>query len=64
MLARADEGWVLGMGYSTQRGYAHTHPFAGDLRSGQVAIELIPDELDKLGVPPTAHTAQARVETE
>ena len=46
MLARADEGWVLGMGYSTQRGYAHTHPFAGDLRSGKVAIELIPDELD------------------
>ena len=46
MLARADEGWVLGLGYSTQRGYAHTHPFAGDLRSGKVAIELIPDELD------------------
>ena len=46
MLARADEGWVLGMGYSTQRGYAHTHPFAGDLRSGQVTVELVPDELD------------------
>jgi len=46
MLARADEGWVLGMGYSTQRGYAHTHPFAGDLRSGRVVVELVPDELD------------------
>ena len=46
MLARADEGWVLGMGYSTQRGYAYTHPFAGDLRSGRVAVELVPDELD------------------
>jgi len=46
MLARADEGWVLGMGYSTQRGYAHTHPFAGDLRSGKVTVELVPDELD------------------
>jgi alpha-D-ribose 1-methylphosphonate 5-triphosphate synthase subunit PhnI len=46
MLARADEGWVLGLGYSTQRGYAHTHPFAGDIRCGRVAIELIPDELD------------------
>jgi alpha-D-ribose 1-methylphosphonate 5-triphosphate synthase subunit PhnI len=46
MLARADEGWVLGMGYSTQRGYAHTHPFAGDLRGGHVTIELVPDELD------------------
>jgi alpha-D-ribose 1-methylphosphonate 5-triphosphate synthase subunit PhnI len=46
MLARADEGWVLGMGYSTQRGYAHTHPFAGDIRCGRVAIELVPDEFD------------------
>ncbi|MGN6526064.1 MAG: carbon-phosphorus lyase complex subunit PhnI [Burkholderiaceae bacterium] len=46
MLARADEGWVLGMGYSTQRGYAHTHPFAGDIRSGRVTVEVVPDELD------------------
>jgi alpha-D-ribose 1-methylphosphonate 5-triphosphate synthase subunit PhnI len=43
---RADEGWVLGLGYSTQRGYAHTHPFAADLRSGKVTVELVPDELD------------------
>jgi alpha-D-ribose 1-methylphosphonate 5-triphosphate synthase subunit PhnI len=46
MLARADEGWVLGMGYSTQRGYAHTHPFGGDIRFGAVPVELVPDELD------------------
>jgi alpha-D-ribose 1-methylphosphonate 5-triphosphate synthase subunit PhnI len=46
MLARADEGWVLGMGYSTQRGYAHTHPFAGDIRFGAVPVEIVPDELD------------------
>jgi alpha-D-ribose 1-methylphosphonate 5-triphosphate synthase subunit PhnI len=46
MLARADEGWVLGMGYSTQRGYAHTHPFGGDIRLGAVTVELVPDELD------------------
>jgi alpha-D-ribose 1-methylphosphonate 5-triphosphate synthase subunit PhnI len=46
MLARADEGWVLGMGYSTQRGYAHTHPFAGDIRAGRVTVEVVPDELD------------------
>lgn len=45
MLARADEGWVLGMAYSTQRGYAHTHPFAGEIRHGAVALELVPDEL-------------------
>jgi alpha-D-ribose 1-methylphosphonate 5-triphosphate synthase subunit PhnI len=46
MLARADEGWVLGMGYATQRGYAHTHPFAGDIRYGAVPVEVVPDELD------------------
>jgi alpha-D-ribose 1-methylphosphonate 5-triphosphate synthase subunit PhnI len=45
MLARADEGWVLGLGYATQRGYAHTHPFAGDIRFGSVALEIVPDEL-------------------
>ena len=46
MLARADEGWVLGMGYSTQRGYAHTHPFGGDIRFGAVPLAIVPDELD------------------
>lgn len=45
MLARGDEGWVLGMAYSTQRGYAHTHPFAGEIRVGAVAVEFTPDEL-------------------
>jgi alpha-D-ribose 1-methylphosphonate 5-triphosphate synthase subunit PhnI len=45
MLARADEGWVLGMGYSTQRGYAYTHPFAGEIRVGAVPVEIVPDEL-------------------
>lgn len=45
MLARADEGWVLGMGYSTQRGYAHTHPFAGELRLGTVELGFVPPEL-------------------
>ncbi|WP_085316669.1 carbon-phosphorus lyase complex subunit PhnI [Derxia lacustris] len=45
MLARADEGWVLGLGYSSQRGYAFTHPFAGELRAGAVTVEFQPDEL-------------------
>lgn len=45
MLARADEGWVLGMGYSTQRGYAYTHPFGGEIRMGAVPVEIVPDEL-------------------
>ena len=45
MMARADEGWLLGMGYSTQRGYAYTHPFGGDIRHGDVAVSIVPDEL-------------------
>ncbi len=44
-LARADEGFVLGMAYSTQRGYAHSHPFAGEIRFGAVEVELVPEEL-------------------
>ena len=44
-LARADEGFLLGIGYSTQRGYSHTHPFAGEIRFGTVEVELIPEEL-------------------
>ncbi|MGE0313579.1 MAG: carbon-phosphorus lyase complex subunit PhnI [Lautropia sp.] len=45
MMARSDEGWLLGMAYSTQRGYANSHPFAGDLRIGKVALEIEPPEL-------------------
>jgi alpha-D-ribose 1-methylphosphonate 5-triphosphate synthase subunit PhnI len=44
-LARGDEGWLLAMGYSTQRGYANTHPFAGEIRRGTVAVEIMADEL-------------------
>ncbi|MBV8030591.1 MAG: carbon-phosphorus lyase complex subunit PhnI [Betaproteobacteria bacterium] len=44
-LARADEGFLLAMGYSTQRGYAHTHPFAGEIRHGAAEVEVIPEEL-------------------
>jgi alpha-D-ribose 1-methylphosphonate 5-triphosphate synthase subunit PhnI len=36
---------VLGMGYSSQRGYASTHPFAGEIRFGAVPLEIVPDEL-------------------
>ncbi|MEZ5728529.1 MAG: carbon-phosphorus lyase complex subunit PhnI [Burkholderiaceae bacterium] len=45
MLARADEGWALGMAYSTQRGYAVTHPFAGEIRHGAVPLRIEPEEL-------------------
>lgn len=44
-LARGDEGWLLALGYSTQRGYANGHPFAGEIRRGEVSVELVPDEL-------------------
>jgi alpha-D-ribose 1-methylphosphonate 5-triphosphate synthase subunit PhnI len=44
-LARADEGWLLALGYSTQRGYASTHPFAGEIRMGEVSVEIVPEEL-------------------
>ena len=44
-LARADEGFLLSLGYSTQRGYGHTHPFVGELRVGEVAVAIIPPEL-------------------
>jgi len=45
-LARADEGFLLAMAYSTQRGYSHTHPFVGEIRLGQVAVTICPEELD------------------
>lgn len=44
-LARGDEGFLLAMAYSTQRGYSHSHPFVGELRLGRVALELVPEEL-------------------
>lgn len=44
-LARGDEGFLLGLGYSTQRGYAHSHPFAGEIRYGAVEVEVTPPEL-------------------
>jgi alpha-D-ribose 1-methylphosphonate 5-triphosphate synthase subunit PhnI len=44
-LARGDEGFVLGMAYSTQRGYGRTHAFVGELRIGWVAVEVDIPEL-------------------
>jgi len=44
-IARGDEGFLLAMAYSTQRGYAHSHPFVGEVRLGQVALEIEPEEL-------------------
>ncbi len=44
-LARGDEGFLLALGYSTQRGYGNTHPFVGEIRVGDVAVEIEPPEL-------------------
>ncbi|PYE46960.1 alpha-D-ribose 1-methylphosphonate 5-triphosphate synthase subunit PhnI [Rhizobium sp. PP-F2F-G20b] len=45
-LARGDEGFLLSLGYSTQRGYGRTHPFVGEVRIGLVDLEI---DLPELG---------------
>ncbi|WP_136683637.1 carbon-phosphorus lyase complex subunit PhnI [Falsirhodobacter xinxiangensis] len=44
-LTRGDEGFILGLAYSTQRGYARNHAFVGELRIGTVAVEMDIPEL-------------------
>lgn len=44
-LTRADEGFTLGLAYSTQRGYGRNHAFVGELRIGAVAVEMDIPEL-------------------
>jgi alpha-D-ribose 1-methylphosphonate 5-triphosphate synthase subunit PhnI len=44
-LARGDEGFLLALGYSTQRGYGRNHPFVGEIRMGEVEVELFVEEL-------------------
>jgi alpha-D-ribose 1-methylphosphonate 5-triphosphate synthase subunit PhnI len=44
-LARGDEGFLLALAYSTQRGYGRTHPFAGEIRLGMVEVSFTPEEL-------------------
>lgn len=45
VLARGDEGFLLGLAYSTQRGFGRTHPFVGEIRFGAVEVEFVPEEL-------------------
>ena len=50
-LARGDEGFLLAMGYSTQRGYGRNHPFAGEIRFGEVGeIQRIVTHLKQRGI--------------
>jgi alpha-D-ribose 1-methylphosphonate 5-triphosphate synthase subunit PhnI len=44
-LSRGDEGFLLALAYSTQRGYGRSHPFVGEIRIGEVEIELDVPEL-------------------
>ncbi len=44
-LFRGDEGFILALGYATQRGYGRNHPFAGEIRMGTVEVEFTPEEL-------------------
>jgi alpha-D-ribose 1-methylphosphonate 5-triphosphate synthase subunit PhnI len=45
-LARGDEGFLLSMAYSTQRGFGSTHAFVGELRIGRVPVSV---EIPELG---------------
>lgn len=44
-LSRGDEGFLLALGYSTQRGYARGHAFAGEIRMGEVEVVFLAEDL-------------------
>jgi alpha-D-ribose 1-methylphosphonate 5-triphosphate synthase subunit PhnI len=44
-LARGDEGFLLALGYSTQRGYGRNHPFASEIRYGEVEVEFVAEDV-------------------
>jgi len=44
-LARGDEGFLLALGYSTQRGFGNAHPFVAELRVGEVPVFFTPPEV-------------------
>ncbi|OAF11880.1 carbon-phosphorus lyase complex subunit PhnI [Bradyrhizobium centrolobii] len=43
-LARGDEGFLLAMAYSNVRGYFRSHPFAGEIRFGEVEVEFFAED--------------------
>lgn len=47
-LSRGDEGFLLSLAYSTQRGYARSHPFVGEIRIGEVDVEI---DMPEIGFP-------------
>jgi alpha-D-ribose 1-methylphosphonate 5-triphosphate synthase subunit PhnI len=40
MMARAETGGLLALGYSSLRGFGNTHPIVGELRYGTVAVRV------------------------
>lgn len=54
-LSRGDEGFLLALAYSTQRGYGRNHPFVGEIRIGEVEVEL---EIPELGFAVTIGRVQ------
>ncbi len=44
-LARGDEGFVMSMGYSVQRGFGKGHPFVAEIRMGETGVSIVPEEL-------------------
>ncbi|MDN3516427.1 carbon-phosphorus lyase complex subunit PhnI [Aquisalimonas lutea] len=44
-LARGDEGFLLGLAYSTQRGHGGHKVYAGEVRQGEVTVSFVPEEL-------------------
>lgn len=44
-LARGDEGFLVGLAYSTMRGFGGNHPFVAELVCGLVEVELFIDEI-------------------
>jgi alpha-D-ribose 1-methylphosphonate 5-triphosphate synthase subunit PhnI len=47
-LARGDEGFLLALAYSSQRGFGSVHPFVAELRLGPVELEFCPPELGEV----------------
>jgi alpha-D-ribose 1-methylphosphonate 5-triphosphate synthase subunit PhnI len=44
-LARGDEGFLLSLAYSSQRGFGGSHPFVGEIRIGEVEVAFFAEEL-------------------
>jgi alpha-D-ribose 1-methylphosphonate 5-triphosphate synthase subunit PhnI len=44
-LARGDEGFLLSLAYSSQRGFGSSHPFVGEIRIGDIEVEFFAEEL-------------------